>query len=200
MNKIIPIWLIIFTITHVSFSQSVSQKELKTASKYLRKSHEDLLKLTKGLNDEQLTFKPSETEWSIIECITHITKVEEVVWGIIQKAEELSEDALNKKITDLEVMNQIESREKKFNAPPSLKPSEAGEKTYQELINELDQKRNRLMNYLNTTTINLRTYGSKNPVLGFIDVYQWALFSGAHMKRHTKQIEEIMVSNGFKSL
>lgn len=52
------------------------EPELEELRKQLTSIREDEDKLTSGLSDAQLTWRPAETAWSITECLAHLISVD----------------------------------------------------------------------------------------------------------------------------
>ncbi len=128
--------------------------------------------------------------------------IEEVVWEIIKKTEgiKLTDEQIATKISDKLVIERLEDRKKKFQAPNASNPVENEIQQYVDLMKQFEVRRNRLINYVKESGLSFRSYGSENPVLGLIDIYQWTLFASAHTVRHTKQIREIMENEAFNKL
>ncbi len=63
--------------------------------------------------------------------------------------------------------------------------------TYEATLKEFKAKREHSINYIKTTTDDLRNHYNDFP-FGKVDAYQTMLVMTAHSKRHTDQIEEIM--------
>ena len=57
--------------------------------------------------------------------------------------------------------------------------------------------RNKQIEFLKTTSEDLRNRVTKHPALGPIDGFQFILFNAGHGKRHTLQIEEVKADKAF---
>ncbi len=100
------------------------------------------------------------------------------------------------KTSDEQIITMITDRSFKAQAPESLKPQNTPFKTYPEAIKAFNDSRSKLIQYINSTDNDLRSHVVNFPV-GVFDTYQMLLFIGAHSKRHTLQIQEVMADPGF---
>lgn len=167
--------------------------------KYLTETRDDLSKAVKGLSLAQLTFKADPKRWSILECLEHIALAEPAIWGMIQGALKEAPDASKRaelKFEDKKILELIVDRSGKFKAPETLVP--AGKfKDAAEAVAAILDVRNKQIEFLKTTTEDLRNRVAKHPAFGPIDTFQFILFNAGHGKRHTLQIEEVKADKAF---
>jgi hypothetical protein len=100
------------------------------------------------------------------------------------------------KMTDEEVMKNIEDRTTKRKTLPPLEPQNTGFKSLGEAVASFTENREKLINYTKDTKADLRNHVNTLPS-GSFDCYQMILFIGAHTIRHVKQMEEVMADPGF---
>ena len=153
-----------------------------------------------GLMPAQWTFKPGPTRWSILEVVEHVATVEtgaaQLVSGRLisrpateqQKAEASGKDAV--------IVQAMKDRRRAMEAPEFVRPSgrwpaPAG------AVAAFQESRDRMITLLDRLSGNLRDYCAPHAILGTLDGYQWMLFVGTHLERHTEQIAEIKVTPGF---
>ena len=192
------------TFYHQFFSYSEEEKqdlikrfpqidvEREKSIALLVQSLEKLQNLTNGLSEEQLNFQPAAGRWSIKNNVEHLVKVEELVWDIMQKSLDSTEDGLQSDITDEELLAKLINREKKYTAPEVLQPVGIEYASFKEAIRDFKWKRYRTIGFVKSTTVDLRKHFAKNPVFGQMDTYQWTLHVAAHCLRHIEQIEEVL--------
>ncbi len=181
----------------LSPAPELTKAERKKSIDLLEGSLNKLISLTKNLSDTQLTFRPMEGRWSILDNVDHLVNVENVVMKIIEKSLQESGEGQKSDISDDEFIKKMSTREQNFNAPGSLKPQENKYNSFEDALNAFRESRMRTIDFVKKTKDDLRSHFSTNPVFGNLDVYQWTLHPAAHCYRHVEQIEEIMAHPDF---
>jgi hypothetical protein len=94
------------------------------------------------------------------------------------------------------VLKMVPDRTQKRHAPENLKPMNRWPNR-DELTKAFEENRKATMDYVKTTTGDLRDHFAPHGAPGLLDGYQWILFISAHSERHTKQIEEVKADPNF---
>lgn len=184
------------TIVEANFDNVYKDKE--ALIKYYEETAATLEKNIKGLNEEQLKFKPSEDSWSISQCLEHIIATEKMLFGMSKEAlgkPENPERRSEIKVTDDQLLSGMTDRSNKFKAPAELQPK-GTYTTTKEALKDFREQRKEIKSYIKSNKVNLRNYVSDSPA-GPVDAHQSLLFIAGHTARHTKQIEEIKSQPGF---
>ena len=180
-------------------NNSITEQERKTAIDLLQQTEQGVINSIEGLSDAQLNFKPAPDKWSVVECVKHIAFTEQSLWqmtnGAIQQQPN-PEKRSEIKATDEQVVQMIESREKKVKTAPPMEPPNTPYKSLDEALQSFKKDREKLIEYVKTTNDDLRNHVVTLPP-GSFDSYQMILFIGAHSKRHTKQIEDVKADPNF---
>ena len=176
----------------------LTDSERKYAVNLLQESRETLLTKVKGLTPAQLAFKADSSSWSVAQCVEHITITED---GLFDRALATLKDPADPskrsevKLSDDEVLKMIENRSMKFKAQEAVLPTgKFGD--FQTTLKEFISRRNKHIEYINTTTDDLRNHYFDFP-FGKVDAYQTIVFMVGHCKRHTAQIDEVMQNPNF---
>ncbi|MBC7915372.1 MAG: DinB family protein [Pyrinomonadaceae bacterium] len=189
---------IAFLTMSFNLSGSLTNAERKYAATLLQETHDNLLKKVNGLTAEQLAFKADATSWSVAECLEHIAISETNLFGFAQMALKEPADPSKRsevKMSDEAIFSMITDRSTKRTAPESFKPSgKFG--TYEATLQEFKTKRGNTIQYIKTTSDDLRNHYNDFP-FGKLDAYQTILFMTGHSKRHTEQIDEIIKNVNF---
>ena len=173
------------------------QQERAKAVAYLEETRAKFLKSIEGLTDAQWRFRASEASWSIAEVAEHIAISESTILGLIQdKMLTAPPPKPEERTPDERVIEGLLDRSSKFQAPEFLKPVNKWA-TKDALVQDFDAARDRTIEFVRTTTEDLRAHAAPHPVLKSLDVHQWVLLIGAHSARHTAQIEEVKTADGF---
>ena len=178
---------------------SVSDQEKKYASDLLLQTEAGVINSIAGLSDAQLNFKPAPDKWSVLDCVKHIAVTEQSLWQMTNGAITAAanpEKRADVKATDKQVVQMIESREKKVKTAPAMEPQNTPYKSLHEALESFVKDRSKLINYVKTTDADLRNHVVTMPFASF-DSYQMILFIGAHSNRHTQQIEEVKADPNF---
>jgi DinB superfamily len=201
--KKLSIIIITMFISTQNFAQSMLTAQQRTfAADYLQQTKVDFLKAIKGLTPEQLKFKTGEAEWSIADCVEHITVSEMGIFSISQKQlEQASDPAKQKeiKVDEQTIIKRLANRSSKAKSPEVLKPT--GKFPSVEMAEQaFTKQRDSCITYVNTTNADLHSHYWQHPATGTIDIYQMIILMAAHSKRHTLQIEEIKTNPKFPKM
>lgn len=199
MKKIFTI-LLALTFLTTGFAQELTEAEKKKALIHLKESQKELLKTIKGLNNEQLNFKPEQGAWSIAECMEHIAISENNIFGIVQMTLQEEADAARRgevKMTDDQILGLITSREQKVKTRTEFEPTNSFG-SYEGTVEAFKEKRKSNMAFVKTTEEDLRNRYFQFP-FGIVDSYQVILFMSGHTQRHTDQIKEVLNNANFPS-
>ena len=177
-------------------------KKAQEVVDYITKQRQKLLATADGLSEEQMNFKPSETQWSIRELFHHIWVVEgmtaKLMSNMLRQAAENNLPA--EADPDGSVLNSLESHKgtfaKKFQAPERVVPIDALPLT--DSIAKMSETRAKLLEPLEgLCKYDVSSLIFPHPALGPINAYQWLMVMGAHEARHRAQIERVKESAGY---
>jgi len=179
----------------------VEQNERQLVLDQLKASRARLLGLVEGLTAEQWTFQPGEGRWSTRDCLEHVMRVENRIFGLIgKKLEEPPEpdkqDPTHAK--DALVAKSIPDRAFRREAPTAVRPTGEWEDSSQ-LLAEFGKTRERTIEFAALTQSDLRSRFLPHAAFGELDCYQWLLALSLHGERHARQIAEIQADPSFPS-
>ena len=125
------------------------------------------------------------------DCLKHIAMAEMGIWkavtdGLSQPPN--PEKRADIKMTDEQLVKDIQDRSSKFQAPEPLQPKNTSFKSAAEALTSFKENRNKLINYVDDTQEDMRNHVI-NFTVGVMDAYQLALFISSHSSRHTFQIK-----------
>ncbi|MEZ0480303.1 DinB family protein [Planococcus sp. SSTMD024] len=147
-----------------------------------------ILKKVEPFDDHILNEKPSDGEWSAMQILDHLLKMEEAITaGVAKTAKKNERKKALKKPIQLSV-----SRKVKVDAPNHTVPEEKFF-ALEEMKEKLNDSRNRLYEvYTQTDKETLQNNSMPHPVFGDVPLVQWFPFIGYHEKRHLAQLEETL--------
>ena len=199
MKKLLVICSVLFLFSFVAADNPLTKKERKYALNLLRDTEKGLEKAIKGLSPEQLTFKPSEEQWSVEGCVKHIAFSEQMLGESLEKALAAApnpEKRSNIKATDEDVVKFMQDRTNKVKTMDPMKPENIKFVSTEEALAAFKLSRDKLINFMESTQDDMREHVVEFP-FGSYDAYQLVLFIAAHSNRHTQQIEEVKASAGY---
>ena len=176
---------------------ALEKDERNLALEHLRATQAELVSTVKSLSEDQLSFKPSEDEWSIAECVTHLAKAEAGIWQQLQASLTAAPDPSGRsgiEVSDEQILTSVPKRDRKVSTIPPLVPNQSDEML--ESLKAFETVRSRHIDFLETTKEDLRNRYYQSPY-GKADVYQMLLFLATHTERHIHQINEVKGTAGF---
>jgi hypothetical protein len=183
-----------------SATTTLTTEERAKALGSLEATRDAFLKSIAGLSEKQWRFKPAPDRWSVAEVAEHIAVAESGIFGMIKTQIMTSPAAPEKRAEvagrDELILQRVPDRSHKAQAPEFLKPTNRWA-TEAELVKAFEDSRKATMDYVRTTSDDLRDHFGPHTAIGTLDAYQWILLISAHSERHTKQIEEVKADPNF---
>ncbi len=199
MRKILFIFSAALFLGFSFQDKTISKKERKFAANYLKETRDLLLKDVKNLSDTQLNYKTSPERWSVAQCIEHIAISESSLMAFIQDSLSVPADPSRRilvKVSDTTIIRVVTDRSHKSTTIEILKPHDKFGSTAGAL-KEFIEQRDLNIKFVMTTDADLRDHYGYHRLMGVIDCYQAIILIGAHSRRHTLQIEEVMADPNF---
>ncbi len=171
----------------------ISAEERAFADALLTESLAALEASVAGLSGAQFRFRPDADSWSVALILEHLYAVEAGIQRGIRQAPGSEEtDAAR----DRRIVKGIRDRSVKVAAPERAVPTGRSEDPV-ETLEKLRRARERTREWLADGGVEHRAHALPHPFLKMLDGYQWLLMLGAHMERHTGQIEELKANPQF---
>jgi hypothetical protein len=165
---------------------------------HLHSTRKLFLDAVSGLSEAQWKFKPGPDRWSVAEVAEHLVVTEDRIFGLIEKilAEPAQTGKPAERVKDETILKTIADRSSKFQAPEMIRPT-GRFPDRQTTADAFRQRRDRTIEFIQTTPKELREHFAAHPVAGALDAYQWALLMSAHTDRHVQQMREVMADPAF---
>lgn len=161
----------------------------------LQTTAEEFEAAARAIPEARWNLSPGAGGWSPAEVIEHLTLVEVSTGKLIAKrlfAEPASEDLLAETAGKDEVLRQrLLDRELKVEAPDFVVPSRRWA-SREEMLDAFRTAREVTVMNLSDPSRDLRRFIAPHPVAGPLDARQWGLFLGLHLRRHLRQLDEIL--------
>jgi hypothetical protein len=163
------------------------------------KIRQKLKSVVSGLTDEQVSFRPQETSWTIGEIVEHISIVENGIATIcsrlLQKSAEENVAGDGRANFSSEFLEKAaglpDRRTRKLQAPERVVPT--GTLSLAEAFARMEQTAG-LLNEIRPglETVDTRKFKFPHPYFGDLNAAEWIAVIGGHERRHIDQIEEIL--------
>jgi hypothetical protein len=199
MKKLLYLGLAFTVFSFISADKTLTEKERKMATDFLKQTESGVEKAIAGLSADQLAFQENDSSWSVDGCVKHIAITEQLIWSVVEKAVNSPanpEKRANIKASDEEVIRMLEDRSHKVKTQETMKPENTPFTSTDEALESFKTNREKLIEYVNSTKDDLRNHVIELP-FGSFDAYQMILFIGAHSNRHTQQINEVKSQTDF---
>lgn len=180
---------VLFTL---SSSAQLSQTDRKYAINYLEATHQQIVETVSTLDEAAFTTQPEDGGWSVSNTLEHILLTEAAFSGMAMQTmnNSVADSELDLSVNDLVYVGVLANRGNKVTTAPPFEPSGKWSGK-QEMLDELEKSRNKLIDFLANTEENLRGYKVALP-FGEVDLLQLHLIIAAHSQRHLFQIQEVL--------
>lgn len=182
----------------------LSDQERRQLIDLIAESQETFLGLLAGVSDEQWDFKPAPDRWSIGECAEHIMRSNESLFASAKEALDSEPDPnwfeTTKGKTEfiLRVMpNRNAGGAGGATAPQEVRPT--GDLSRAEIVQRFRALYEEIGALASKSEGPVKSHTKKHPfpVFGDLNAYDWAIYVPLHTIRHSKQMIEVMETNGY---
>ena len=159
----------------------------------LQESANALGEAVSTLSDEQARIAPPG-RWSVLECIEHITLVQDGFSSRIRSSP-LGVERVADPEHEAELHRAVQSRERTFPAPPVVVPRNQFA-TLAEAMAHFQQSHRKVSARMRRVEPQLRSLQVQHPALGLLSGYEAFLVISGHTLRHVAQICELVSTEG----
>ena len=162
----------------------------------LEAGRQELVSAVNGISEEQARTNPEPGRWSVVECLEHLTTVEEIFLGRLEQAPRTGAPPVDKH-KEADLARRIPDRTTKAKAPEKALP--AGRfQTLAEAVEAFHSARNKTVGFAQLEAANLYAIASEHPRFGPMNGTEVLVFMNGHARRHTAQIREVRSALGIK--
>ena len=160
----------------------------------LAESRDQLVDATTGVSDEQAKTRPAPDRWSILECVEHVGRAENGMFGMLTTQMVPSGVAGDCSREEFLIRGAVD-RNRKVPAPDRAHP--VGRfATLAEALDDFREKRGRTIAYIEGYAEDLRSCSMQHPVIGPCTGQEFLILMALHPARHAKQILEVRANLG----
>jgi hypothetical protein len=160
----------------------------------LAESRDQLVDATAGISNEQSKMRPAPDRWSILECVEHVGRAENGMFGMLTTQMVPLGVAADRSREDRLIRGAVD-RSQRVMAPDRAHPVGAFA-TLAEALNDFHEKRSRTIAYIEGYAEDLRSCSMQHPVVGPCTGHEFLILMALHPARHAGQIREVRASLG----
>ncbi len=184
----------------------ITEEERTQLMDLMAESRAQYLELLAGTSDAQWKWKPNEDRWSVGECAEHILRSNEALFTSAKEALDAGMNADWKEKTQgksqllLQVMpNRQPAGQGGATAPMEVRPS--GEIGRHAIVERFSELYDEIEKFIRETDDPLKSHTSEHPfpIFNTLSAYDWVLYVPLHTVRHSRQMIEVMETEGFPS-
>ncbi|MDX1384015.1 MAG: DinB family protein [Thermoanaerobaculia bacterium] len=162
------------------------------------------LGLLAGVSDEQWSWKPAADRWSVGECAEHIMRSNQALWSSAQQALASRENPEWQEKTEgkSQLLLQVMPNRQPFGrggatAPQEIRPT--GEVSRSQIVTDFLALYEEAVKMVADTELPLKAHTSEHPfpIFGTLNAYDWIIYVPLHTVRHSRQMIEVMETDGY---
>jgi DinB superfamily len=172
---------------------------LAEAMDYVEEKRKELLESFRGIPEEKLHYRVSESSWTIAQILEHLRLVETGVARLISKRAGQARAAGAREEKSAEsIMPSFDPYAARLASAVLQSPEPVRPRldvNHADALAGLEISREALRAAAGSANgLALGEIKHTHPILGELDLYQWLIFLGGHEERHKKQIERTLNS------
>jgi hypothetical protein len=154
----------------------------------LERSRQEFLAAVAGLTDSQAKLRPDPARWSVLDCVEHVTSVEERFLGWLETAEKVDTPLVDKE-KEAGLRQRIPDRSTRIQAPETAWPK-GRFTTLEQAVEQFNTGRTRSIQFAEDRCDDLYCLASAHPRLGPMNGVEFLIIIAQHARRHAEQIRE----------
>jgi len=160
----------------------------------LEKSQQEFRNAVAGVAEPQAVVNPQPGRWSVLQCVEHVTTVEERFLGRLQQAGREGAPPANK-AKESQLLASIPDRSNRAQAPEAAQPN-GRFATLAEALGQFHAARARTIEFAEQAGSGLYSIASEHPRFGPMNGTEMVLIIAGHSRRHAAQIREVREALG----
>ena len=154
----------------------------------LERSRQEFIAAVAGLTESQAKARPDPARWSVLDCVEHVTSVEERFQGWLNSAKKLDAPCVDKEKEAL-LTGRVPDRSVRVQAPEAVVP--AGRfLTLEQALEQFNAGRMRSIQFAKDRWDDLYCLASEHPRFGPVNGIELLIIIAGHSRRHAEQIRE----------
>lgn len=160
----------------------------------LERCREEFLATAAGLSEEQAKTRPDPARWSVLDCVEHVTFVEERFLNMLNAAGKLDAPRIDKQ-REANLTARIPDRSTRINAPEAVVPT-GRFATLEQALDQFKNNRARTIQFAQDRCDDLYLLDAEHARFGKVNGMEFLLIISNHARRHAAQIREVRSALG----
>jgi uncharacterized damage-inducible protein DinB len=160
----------------------------------LEASREEFLAAVGSLSEEQARAKPDPSCWSVLECVEHVTTVEERFLKRLETAPRLNAPRVDKQ-KEAELAKRVPDRSQRAQAPDAARPI-GRFMTLAQAMEQFCVNRAQTIRFAKDGAPELYWLSLEHPRFGPVNGSEFLVIVAGHARRHAAQIREAKAALG----
>ena len=166
----------------------MAPKERSEIVENLERSRQEFLAALAGITESQANIRPDAARWSVLDCVEHVTTVEERFQGWLNAAKKLDAPRIDKE-KEAGLLARVPDRSTRVQAPEAVLPS-GRFTTLEQAIEQFNAGRARSIQFAEDRCDDLYCLASEHPRFGPVNGVELLIIIAGHSRRHAEQIRE----------
>ena len=184
--------------------ERITEPERAQLLDLIDESRAQYLALLAGASDAQWSWKPKPDRWSVGECAEHILLSNETLfaWAKNALAAEANPQWKEKTAGKTEFLFQVMPNRRPAGqggatAPIEIRPT--GEVSRKAIVERFSALYDEIETFIRETDAPLKSHTTEHPfpIFNTLNAYQWLLYVPLHTVRHSRQMIEVMETEGY---
>lgn len=167
----------------------MAPEERSEIVQHLERGRLEFIAAVSGVSEAQAKVRPDPARWSVLECVEHVTTVEERFQGWLQKAEKLDAPRIDKE-KEAGLLVRIADRSTRAQAPEAVVPT-GRFTTLAQALEQFSLGRTRSIQFAHDRSDDLYYLATEHPRFGPMNGAEFLIIIAAHARRHAAQIQEV---------
>jgi uncharacterized damage-inducible protein DinB len=156
---------------------------------HLERGRAEFLASVEGLSESQVTIRPDPARWSVLDCVEHVTTVEERFLGWLENAKKLDEPRIDKD-KEAGLLVRVADRSTRAQSPDAALPI-GRFTTLGKALEQFNLNRTRSIQFAQDRSEELYYLAAEHPRFGPMNGAEFLMIITAHARRHAAQIQEV---------
>jgi hypothetical protein len=142
-----------------------------------------------GLSETHAKTSPAVDRWSVLQCVEHVTTVEERILGFLERAARVDSPLIDPK-KEADLLARVTDRTSRAQAPEFVRPS-GRFASLAEAVEGFNAARTRTIAFAVERAAELHTLAWQHPRFGDMNGREALMVMAGHARRHAEQIREV---------
>jgi hypothetical protein len=166
----------------------MAPKERTEIVENLERSRQEFLEAVAGLTEEQAKVRPDPERWSVLDCVEHVTSVEERFLSWLQAGRKLDEPRIDKE-KEATLTARVPDRSTRVKAPEAVVPT-GRFATLAQALEQFNAGRARSIQFAEDRCDDIYSMSGEHPRFGALNGVEFMIIIAGHSRRHGEQIRE----------